>query len=169
MIKVLLLHKNILRARNSYQKDNNDAELIKLMNEVIPGVEEQKILGTLTGLNQGLRTQAYEKRKWIQNVENYINRQFPLRFDYDLRKEKEKEGLIDRNETFDEIRYETDPKYRAVWEDVVINPISFKFDRFLNDKTYQDEWIAKMDRVKVSDNILKIMTTVPHFAKMMDA
>lgn len=169
MIKVLLLHKEILRARKAYENENNDADLIKLMSEIIPGVEEQKILGTLTGLNQGLKTQAYEKRKWIQNIENYINRLFPLRFDWDLLKAKQKEGLIGKDEEFDEDRYAVDADYRSVWKDIVINPISFKFARFLNDKVYQEEWINKMDRVKVSDNILRIITTVPHFAKMMDA
>jgi hypothetical protein len=63
MIKVLLLHREILRARKAYENENNDADLIKLVTEILPGVEEQKILGTLTGLNQGLKTQAYEKRK----------------------------------------------------------------------------------------------------------
>ena len=63
MIKVLLLHKEILKARQTWTNENNDSDLIKLATEILPGVEEQKILGSLAGINQGIRTQAYEKRK----------------------------------------------------------------------------------------------------------
>lgn len=169
MIKVLLLHKEILKARQTWANENNDSDLIKLATEILPGVEEQKILGSLAGINQGIRTQAYEKRKWIQNIENYINRLFPLRIDYEARTQKVKEGVIGNDEIFDEYRFEYDIDYRSVWKDIVVNPISFNFARFLNDKIYQQEWIDKMEQVKVSDNVLKVIMTVPHFAKMMDA
>jgi hypothetical protein len=93
----------------------------------------------LAGINQGIRTQAYEKRKWIQNIENYINRLFPLRIDYEARSQKIKEGIIGNDEIFDEYRFEHDADYRSVWKDIVVNPISFNFARFLNDKIYQQE------------------------------
>ena len=169
MIKVLLLHKEILKARQTWANENNDSDLIKLATEILPGVEEQKILGSLAGINQGIRTQAYEKRKWVQNIENYINRLFPLRIDYEARSQKVKEGIIGNDEIFDEYRFEHDADYQSVWKDIVVNPISFNFARFLNDKIYQQEWIDKMEQVKVSDNVLKVIMTVPHFAKMMDA
>ena len=169
MIKVLLLHKEILKARQTWANENNDSDLIKLATEILPGVEEQKILGSLAGINQGIRTQAYEKRKWIQNIENYINRLFPLRIDYEARTQKVKDGVIGNDEIFDEYRFEHDADYRSVWKGIVVNPISFNFARFLNDKIYQQEWIDKMEQVKVSDNVLKVIMTVPHFAKMMDA
>ena len=45
-----------------------------ILEEIIPGVEEQGILGALCGLNQGLRTRSFDKIKFTQRIENYFNR-----------------------------------------------------------------------------------------------
>ena len=63
-----------------------------------------------------------------------------------LELKKVKEGVIGNDEIFDEYRFEHDADYRSVWKDIVVNPISFNFARFLNDKTHQQEWIDKMEQ-----------------------
>ena len=132
MLDILFIHKQILECRNHYE---NAAEqnLRMMVDEILPGVEEQQILGALAGINTGLKTKSYEKRKWVQRIENYVNDLFP----YD-KKTKE-------------------------------NEIPFSFKTFMEDFNYRQYWINKLNGKKVSDNVLEVITNVPHYWAMLES
>lgn len=132
MLDILFIHKQILECRDHYE---NAAEqnLRMMVDEILPGVEEQQILGALAGINTGLKTKTYEKRKWVQRIENYVNDLFP----YD-KKAKE-------------------------------NEIPFSFKTFMEDSEYRQRWIWKLNGKKVSDNVLEVITNVPHYWAMLES
>lgn len=49
-------------------------DLVLLTEKIIPATEEQRIMGSMLGINQGMKTNAYDKYKYIQNIENFINK-----------------------------------------------------------------------------------------------
>ena len=139
LLHALFTHKDILIARAAFHKEGKvdmDDKLKMIWLEVLPGVEEQKILGAAAGINTGLKTKSFDKYKWARRIENYINRMFPY-----------------------------DPKN----PDTYVNQIPFSFIDFLTNPEYQKEWIDKLEDVKIADNILKVITTVPHYKAMLDA
>lgn len=64
------------RTQDLNAKSVNDQlqDLITLTNNILPAMEEQRIMGSILGINQGMRTNAYDKYKYIQNIENFINK-----------------------------------------------------------------------------------------------
>lgn len=132
ILDILFIHKQILECRNHY-KNAAGSNLRMMVDEILPGVEEQQILGALAGINTGLKTKSYEKRKWIQRIENYVNDLFP----YD-KKTKE-------------------------------NEIPFSFKTFMEDFNYRQYWISKLNGKKVSDNVLEVITNVPHYWAMLES
>jgi hypothetical protein len=76
MLDILFIHKQILECRSHYE-NTAESNLRMMVDKILPGVEEQQILGALAGINTGLKTKSYEKRKWVQRIENYVNDLFP--------------------------------------------------------------------------------------------
>lgn len=102
--------------------------LKKIYDDVLPRTEEQRILGRMLGINQGLRTDPHEMYSMIRSIENFINTQFTRKH---------------------------------------INKI-FVLANFLKDPEYQKEMCDEYDRCKWNVNVLKVVTTIPHFKAMFD-
>ena len=49
-----------------------DENLTLILNLVLPGVKEQSMMGKMAGINQGIKTKAFDKISFKQNIENYI-------------------------------------------------------------------------------------------------
>ena len=135
LLQALFVHRDILIARATFGNEMDD-KLRMILTKVLPGVEEQKILGAAAGINTGLKTKSFDKFRWARRIENYVNRMFPYN--------------------------ENDPATSG-------NREPFRFSAFLSDEAYQKMWIDKMETMKISDNILKVITSVPHYKAMLDA
>jgi hypothetical protein len=62
--------------RKLYANKEVDANLTLLLTAVLPGVREQSMMGKMAGINQGLKTKAFDKLAFKQNIENYITGQY---------------------------------------------------------------------------------------------
>lgn len=52
-----------------------DFEAIQIIRDaVLPGVEEQQMMGFIAGINTGLKTDVYKKYRFRKRIENYINK-----------------------------------------------------------------------------------------------
>jgi hypothetical protein len=64
----------ILKAKAEESGKPNPIKVLEnLADNILPGVEEQRIHGQILGINQGLKTNDYEEFKWIYNIEKFIN------------------------------------------------------------------------------------------------
>lgn len=76
----LFIRLEALKDDPRYQKfgdvttQKNKLELI--LTEVLPKTEEQRIFGSMLGINQGLRTSAYEMHRLVRSIENFVNGRF---------------------------------------------------------------------------------------------
>ena len=150
--------------KSLYYNDDVDKNLRLVLNEVLPGVKEQKMLGKLAGINQGLKTKVFDKIAFTQTIENYITNcvisdiKSQISEIYKLRKKTRKNS----------------PEYNAYSEQIVQlknqieNIVPFDFYEFIRNSDYQKRWIKKMDSIKHTDNILEIIVTVPHFKEMLN-
>lgn len=127
----------------------DDARIKMILEEIIPGVEEQGILGALCGLNQGLRTRSFDKIKFTQRIENYFNRILN-----DALK-------VSRKETAQHA------EIRLKVSEILGKDITFDLFKFATDNDYQQKMVSAMEYLYHTDNILKIITTVPHFKQML--
>lgn len=127
----------------------DDARIKMILEEIIPGVEEQGILGALCGLNQGLRTRSFDKIKFTQRIENYFNRIL--------------------NDALKVFRKETTQHadIRLKVSEILGEDITFDLFKFATDNDYQQKMVSAMEYLYHTDNILKIITTVPHFKQML--
>lgn len=126
-----------------------DDSAILILNEILPGVEEQGILGALCGLNQGLRTKTFDKIKFIQRIENYVNKQIQAALKQS-KKETDKHAKI-----------------RLKVTEILGEEITFDLFNFASNDVYQKKMIDVMGYMKHTDNVLEIITTVPHFKQML--
>ena len=55
-------------------KDINNMNI--LLEKVLPAMKEQQINGQILGINQGLKTNAYEEWNWIRKIENFVNQRY---------------------------------------------------------------------------------------------
>lgn len=127
----------------------DDARIKMILEKIIPGVEEQGILGALCGLNQGLRTRSFDKIKFTQRIENYFNRILS-----DALK-------VSRKETSEHA------EIRLKVSEILGEDITFNLFKFATDNDYQQKMVSVMEYLYHTDNILKIITTVPHFKQML--
>lgn len=140
------------KIRNKFIEQNghgDDARIKMILEEIIPGVEEQGILGALCGLNQGLRTRSFDKIKFTQRIENYFNRILS-----DALK-------VSRKETAQHA------DIRLKVSEILGGDIIFDLFKFATDNDYQQKMVSAMEYLYHTDNILKIITTVPHFKQML--
>ena len=76
----LFIRLEALKDDPRYQKfgdvatQKNKLELI--LTQVLPKTEEQRIFGSMLGINQGLRTSAYDMHRLIRSIENFVNGRF---------------------------------------------------------------------------------------------
>lgn len=126
-----------------------DDSAILILNEILPGVEEQGILGALCGLNQGLRTKTFDKIKFIQRIENYVNKQIQAALKQS-KKETDKHAEI-----------------RLKVIEILGEETTFDLFNFASNDVYQKKMIDAMSYMKHTDNVLEIITTIPHFKQML--
>ena len=70
LLRMLLDRNNFL---NHIEKP--DFEAIQIIRDaVLPGVEEQQMMGFIAGINTGLKTDVYKKYRFRKRIENYINK-----------------------------------------------------------------------------------------------
>lgn len=70
LLNMILDKENFLR-----HNPNEDLGKIKIIKDsVLPGVEEQQIMGFMAGINTGLKTDLYKKYRFKKRIENYINK-----------------------------------------------------------------------------------------------
>lgn len=110
-------------------------QLALILDNVIPKTEEQRIYGQMLGINQGIKTDAYEVYSLVRRIENFINKRIGTNV-------TDESGKI----------------------------IQFNLYEFLkpNNNSYKAKWINAYDSVKSSFNILRAITSVPHFNAMFD-
>lgn len=77
-------------------------DLIRLTDNILPAMEEQRILGSMLGINQGMKTNAYDKYKYVKNIENFINK----------RVTNYNKNAGEQLERFDLMRFLSDDSYR---------------------------------------------------------
>lgn len=53
-----------------------EAILINLVDNILPGIAEQRIHGQILSINQGLNTSDYDEFRWMYNVERFINTRY---------------------------------------------------------------------------------------------
>lgn len=163
--------------RKVYAKNEEvDKNLRLVLNEVLPGVKEQSMMGKMAGINQGLKTKSFDKISFKQNVENYITDARRSYLQKQLWKAKNEKQTLEKN-----LSRERDPdknveirnklaqinQHISSLENQILNMPSFDLHMFIVDKQYQDAWIKTMEDVKHTDNILKIIVSVPHFKQML--
>lgn len=100
-----------VKLRNEFMKDRGDIksdEELKLLKNiydyVIPAMEEMELLGSMLGINQGMKTNDYDMYSYVKRIENFINK----RYNEYLIKHKNSETL---NE-FKLMRFLSDNEYR---------------------------------------------------------
>lgn len=58
-------------------KDKEQAETkIKAIAKILPGVEEMSILGRTLGINQGLKTNEYDIKRFVDGIERFVTKRF---------------------------------------------------------------------------------------------
>lgn len=124
-------------------------QLIK--DEVLPKTDEQRVFGQMLGINQGMDTDPYKMYSMIRRIENHINKRVD-KFNKDNGNQIDK--LIDQ---FNEANGTNIAK-------------EFNLLEFLKPENtqYREVWKNNYDFVKSSYNILRAITTVPHFSRMFD-
>ena len=70
-VSIYLLPKN-----QKLQGIRSLGNLIKLRDNIIPALKEQRILSRILGVNQGLNTKDFEEYKWIRDIEAFVNERF---------------------------------------------------------------------------------------------
>jgi hypothetical protein len=55
-----------------------------IVNKVLPATEEQSILGAMAGINQGIRTNSFDKYNYIKRIEAFVNKRFDQNPNFDL-------------------------------------------------------------------------------------
>lgn len=164
--------------RSTYALDKQvDKNLALILNLVLPGVKEQSMMGKMAGINQGLKTKAFDKISFKQNIENYITGAYET----SLKNQLKNIELRLKQLSKDLNNPRTDP---AVKENLnqeltmlkqqeeniqqqLKNLVPFDFYNFILDDAYQKKWIKIMDQIKHTDNILEIIVNVPHFKQML--
>ena len=140
------------KIRDEFIKTNgtaDDANIAMILTDVLPGVTEQEILGALCGLNQGLKTKTFDKIKFIQRVENHINNAI---------KDALKTSFKETSEH---------AKIRAIVSEILGEDKTFDLFKFASDAEYQNKMISVMSHLKHTDNILEVITGVPHYMQML--
>ena len=83
-------------------------KLNKFQKDVQPAVEEQQIIGSILGCNQGLKTNQYKFYSALKRVENFINERWQAK--------KIDEDDESHKESFNMIKYLEDSEYAKLWE-----------------------------------------------------
>ena len=87
-------------------------KLESLLDEIIPGTQEQQLHGQILGVNQGLKTDDFGEQNWIRKIENFVNQRYL-------------KAKLENAEEFNFIKFLTDEKYRqkqiALYESVKSN------------------------------------------------
>ncbi len=117
---------------------NQQENLEMILDKILPATDEMKILGRIFKINQGIKTNNYEKYSYIKGIENFINRKISER-----NKLNANQKMSNYFEPFDLMKFLSDP----------------------NEKLKQ---INQYEALKSTYNILDIITTVPHFSAMFD-
>ena len=140
------------KIRDAFIKKNgtaDDSNIAMILEDVLPGVSEQEILGALCGLNQGLKTKTFDKIKFIQRIENHINNAIR-----DALKTSQKETV-------------EHAKIRTIVSTLLGEDKTFDLFKFVTDIVYQNKMIEVISYLKHTDNILEIITGVPHYMQML--
>lgn len=67
---------NYLVPKNQAIGDKDTGFLTKLRENIVPALEEQRMLAKILGINQGLNTQDFDEYKWIRDIESFINERY---------------------------------------------------------------------------------------------
>lgn len=103
--------------------------------------DELTRLGRFGSLNQGIKTKLVDKIGYINQLESFVSNKF--------RKFNKNNKLNPDNEEY--------------------LPTNFDLLKFIQDEEYKQKMIDNYELAKDKFNILDIITTVPHFSKMLDA
>lgn len=99
-LKHYLIPKNT--ALQSVKDENSVDNLYNFYESILPGVEEQTILGAMLGVNQGLKTNLTDFVKLINRINNFVNSKWQV-FDPET------------SETFSIIKFLSNPEYQSTW------------------------------------------------------
>lgn len=164
--------------RATYALDKQvDENLTLILNLVLPGVKEQSMMGKMAGINQGIKTKAFDKISFKQNIENYITGAYETSLKNQLKnielrlKQLSKELNNPRTDPAVKENLNRELTMLKQQEESIQqqlkNLVPFDFYKFILDKTYQNNWIKIMGQIKHTDNILEIIVNVPHFKQML--
>lgn len=69
--------KHYLKPKNEMLIGISDlSNLLKLKNDIIPALKEQRMLSKILGVNQGLNTKDFDEYKWIRDIESFVNERY---------------------------------------------------------------------------------------------
>ena len=78
--QILFKNLNELAKTPEYKRFGSTQDQLRslriVLNKILPKTEEQQIFGRMLGINQGLRTKAYEMHSMIRSIENFVNGRF---------------------------------------------------------------------------------------------
>ena len=154
-----------------------DKNLALILNLVLPGVKEQSMMGKMAGINQGLKTKAFDKISFKQNIENYITGAYETSLKNQLKnieiRLKQLSKELNNPRTDPAVKENLNQELTMLKQQEeniqqqLKNLVPFDFYNFILDNTYQKKWIKIMDQIKHTDNILEIIVNVPHFKQML--
>lgn len=103
--------------------------------------DELTRLGRFGSLNQGIKTKLVDKINYINQLESFISGKFK-KFNSSNKLNPDDEGYL---------------------------PTNFDLLKFIQDEEYKQQMIDNYEQAKDKFNILDIITSVPHFSKMLTA
>jgi hypothetical protein len=134
--------------RSIYATDKQvDKNLSLILNLVLPGVKEQSMMGKMAGINQGIKTKAFDKVSFKQNIENYITGAYESHLKGKLRQLEIEIQKVSKE--FNNPR--TDPalkpgleqeltklkEFESAIKETLENLVPFDFYKFILDDAYQ--------------------------------
>lgn len=139
--------------------------------ELYYGSSELRKLGSILGLNQGLKTKVDSKLGFIRSFENLFNDRFgEFSKDETVRNVQMSQPALLNGEytTIGNVfatlaNYVKDDNTGLDGEVIESRKYKISFERFMNDDTYRNTIINLYNGVKHTFNILDVVWTLPHF------
>jgi hypothetical protein len=136
--------------RSIYALDKQvDENLTLILNLVLPGVKEQSMMGKMAGINQGLKTKAFDKISFKQNIENYITGAYETSLKNQLKnielRLKQLSKELNNPRTDPAVKENLNRELTMLKQQEksiqqqLKNLVPFDFYKFILDKTYQDK------------------------------
>lgn len=147
-IKDYITDIQLFQNSGTYETVHGVSQITSDLEMLAMGAEELKLIGKILRLNQEIKTNALDLQKQVANIEECITRRINL-----INRAKNR-GSSYLNRVGIQLTKDQE-KYP--------NNYIFNLERFVTNKNYQKEQIARYDAIKHSYNPLRILTTDPQY------